>query len=616
MKRCAFVVMPWHSLHYPCLAAGILTAVAAERCAQWSVNQIYANVEWAEYLFAKSEGLITPNDYAAIGEELFLESAGEWVFAPALHGTEEWGVSEYRAKANLSEEAFALALWAHRSSPGFVDRLARRIVDGGYDLLALTSTFMQNVPALALAKRVKELNSDIVTIMGGGNCDGEQGVALHRNFQFVDFVVRGDGELPFAKFLDALAGSGSFADVPALVWRKGTAQNVNPTDSAVEMIDVPAPSYGAFFAQLNDVAIAAFVDPQLVMESARGCWWGEKHHCTFCGLNGSGMRFRSKNPDRVLSEIESLVSTHRVLDVIVADNIMDSRYFKSLLPKLAEKDWDLRVHYEVKSNLRDEQLQLLSECGVRHIQPGIESLSGRLLQLMQKGVTGARNVQVLRDCEERNLTVSWNYLYGFPGETPQDYLSIISQLPNLHHLQPPNSAARIVLERFSPFFTDPSLGFAERSPSRLYSLIYGLNDDSLQDMVYLFDSRAQGIGGEVEEALLGAVAKWRSAYAAGSELVAVDDGEVVLVTDRRDNRGERFLLEDPLEVALFRTLRIPRRLTRLREDLGRNGLAAAEHLIFDAIARLVERGLTYQDDGWIVGVCNPPIPFKLRMPRT
>ncbi len=76
------------------------------------------------------------------------------------------------------------------------------------------------------------------------------------------------------------------------------------------------------------------------------------------------------------------------------------------------------------------------------------------------------------------------------------------------------------------------------------------------------------------------------------------------------------MLEDPLEVALFRTLRIPRRLTRLREDLGRSGLAAAEHLIFDAIARLVERGLTYQDDGWIVGVCNPPIPFKLRMPRT
>lgn len=34
----------------------------------------------------------------------------------------------------------------------------------------------------------------------------------------------------------------------------------------------------------------------LVLEGARGCWWGEKHHCTFCGLNGSLMKFRSKPP--------------------------------------------------------------------------------------------------------------------------------------------------------------------------------------------------------------------------------------------------------------------------------------------------------------------------------
>ena len=44
------------------------------------------------------------------------------------------------------------------------------------------------------------------------------------------------------------------------------------------------------------------VRPLMVMETARGCWWDAKHHCTFCGLNGEFMGFRSKSPLRALAE--------------------------------------------------------------------------------------------------------------------------------------------------------------------------------------------------------------------------------------------------------------------------------------------------------------------------
>ncbi|MFY0580668.1 radical SAM protein [Cystobacter fuscus] len=158
---------------------------------------------------------------------------------------------------------------------------------------------------------------------------------------------------------------------------------------------------------------------------------------------------------------------YKTLDVVMVDNIIDLRYFKELLPRIAAADWDLRIHFEVKSNLTSEQIQALRAAGVMHVQPGIESLSSRVLKLMDKGVAGCHNVRVLRDCEAAGLTVSWNYLYGFPGEQPEDYESLIEQMPALVHLQPPSGATRIALERFSPNFERPSLGFTggARRPS-------------------------------------------------------------------------------------------------------------------------------------------------------
>ncbi len=41
-------------------------------------------------------------------------------------------------------------------------------------------------------------------------------------------------------------------------------------------------------------------------KTSRGCWWGQKHHCTFCGINGGGMGFRDKSPDLALDQVRKL----------------------------------------------------------------------------------------------------------------------------------------------------------------------------------------------------------------------------------------------------------------------------------------------------------------------
>lgn len=100
--------------------------------------------------------------------------------------------------------------------------------------------------------------------------------------------------------------------------------------------------------------------PGLFLETARGCSWGQKSHCTFCGLNGTAMTYRSKSPRRALGEIRRLVARHPESDVRVVDNILDTRYF--------------------------------------------ESLSDAVLKLMRKGVTALQNVRLLKWCRTVRLS--------------------------------------------------------------------------------------------------------------------------------------------------------------------------------------------------------------------
>jgi radical SAM superfamily enzyme YgiQ (UPF0313 family) len=86
-----------------------------------------------------------------------------------------------------------------------------------------------------------------------------------------------------------------------------------------------------------------YVEPRLLIETSRGCWWGELHHCTFCGLNGSLMKYRAKDSDRIWSEIESLVTRHQILDLVTVDNIMDLTLLSTLLPRVERAGWDLRI---------------------------------------------------------------------------------------------------------------------------------------------------------------------------------------------------------------------------------------------------------------------------------
>jgi ribosomal peptide maturation radical SAM protein 1 len=184
------------------------------------------------------------------------------------------------------------------------------------------------------------------------------------------------------------------------------------------MNSVPVPDYDDFFEQLRKSPAAGAVSPSLLVETAGGCWWGERAHCTFCGLNGATMAFRSKTPERVLDEITALRERYGTRAFSVVDDILDMSYFRSVLPKLAKANLGIDFFWEIKANLTRDHVCLLRDAGVLMVQPGIESLSDHVLKLMRKGTTAFRNIELLKWCKEYGVKPIGTCSTAFRGRSP------------------------------------------------------------------------------------------------------------------------------------------------------------------------------------------------------
>ena len=327
---------------------------------------------------------------------------------------------------------------------------------------------------------------------------------------------------------------------------------------------LPIPDYADYFAQLADLSEAARVRPSIPFESSRGCWWGQKHHCTFCGLNGEGMAFRAKSAPRVLSEIEALHAAFGIGRFAATDNILGMSHIDGVLGRLAERPppHGFRFFYEIKANMDEAQLEKLALAGTVWLQPGIESLSDPVLHLMRKGVSALLNLRLLRNCRELGVGLVWSILYGFPGEPRDAYDAVAEMVPLLEHLQPPVGCGRIRLDRFSPNFERAAeIGFRNVTPMPAYGAIYDVPDQDLFDLAYFFEGEAPDAAREQDLVpLKDASATWRARWfdqPFAPQLTMTAAGAAHLVSDTRACALQPFYCPTPAEVGVLTLLRNP-----------------------------------------------------------
>ncbi|MFO0698436.1 MAG: RiPP maturation radical SAM C-methyltransferase [Nitrospira sp.] len=514
----ALVNMPFSYAKYPSIQLGTLSALLKSNGIP--VDCHHLNVRFAH--------LIGVELHESICEKRAL--FGEWLFSYLLF-RDSSKRAEYpqifkpvfeQAAQECGKPVGYFEEMATRIAPQFLTWALRSIDWGQYKVVGFTSTFDQNVASLTLAKLIKDLYPHVTVVFGGANYDGEMGHEYFRAFPFIDHVVVGEGEESFLALVRQVLASKTEDYPNGVAYRQGEKIMFTPITSLfADFAETGPPDYDDYYQLLAELGqTAQGLDRVLLYEGSRGCWWGEKHHCTFCGLNAQSMKFRAKQPDQVLREIADLSQRYDAVRFRLVDNIIDMDYIENLFGKLAADHCDLDVFIETKSNLQKRQIKMLAAGGVKCMQPGLESLSLNQLRAMDKGVTPMQNIVCLKWSQYYHVMVSWNILLGFPGETNEDCQGQLDLIPFLLHLQPPEATGKFWLQRFSPYFTRPhEYGVRITGPGMAYEYVYDARQVDLKKIAYDFEYELDNwpVDPHLYQELVAAIESWQRMHRSGDK---------------------------------------------------------------------------------------------------
>jgi len=413
-------------------------------------NGIKSVIIYGNLAFAKK---ISPELYHKISLSLSTKFMCEWIFSNYSYPNNQKKQKQYGEKAQnqlidvpllnlqLSINDFVKV---EEIAGEYLEEFSNYILNFKPKIVGFSCMFQQTTASVAIAKILKS-KADIITVLGGVSCSEPMGKAILDVSPSIDYIFSGEAEIKFIEFCKK-ALTGSLPDI------HNKFIECEPID---DLDCLPYPDYSDFFAQKEEIRIKLENESNRIwFESSRGCWWGEKKHCLFCGFHGPNMKYRSKSPKRIKNEINYLIKTYDPEFIQATDSIMPSDLPKTVFNSFVKPPNLKSIYYEVKPIYKFNDLWILKNGGINSFQPGLESLNDNHLNILNKGLTAVSNIRFLRDCRTLGIRPDWNILHSIPGETDDDYEEIIHLLPYLYHFQPPVMEGPLQIQRYSPLFND------------------------------------------------------------------------------------------------------------------------------------------------------------------
>ena len=536
----------------PSFALGILKACLNR-------ENISCYVDYANMHFVHAMGMAA---FAAIYHGSLHGFLGEYIFNEAAgiengYTVDDFVRYQFGDKDNITDHLYMknAVLHAVRVANEETKRTVERILARKPKMVGCTAVFEQRNASLAILRRIKERCPEIKTFMGGFACFEYGGMAMLRQFPFLDLVFCGESDDIFADVCKRMM-DGDLSELPYGVLRQGDPFPDKPPHRIVSDLDsVPCPDYDDYMEMINSwfgieqyEMVGKRAEMRLILETSRGCWWGAKHPCAFCGLNGQTKCFRRKSPEKVIEEIREITEKYDNGYICFADNILPNEWFTQVLPQLKEMNkGSYFFTVEIKSNVREAQIKELREAGYAVIQPGIESLSDRILQLLDKGVTGIQNIALLKYSKKHDMVILWNILTGVVGENEEDYRLHTEIIPLIEHYQPPKNYSDIIYMRNSVYYDESEKYGLKLAVDPVFRFISPDNEEYINNIAFHFidENRTTNKDPFITIAKMGfksAVDKWNRRWKGGGQFVrfdVYDEDGVLYLTDNRTMSSER-----------------------------------------------------------------------------
>jgi ribosomal peptide maturation radical SAM protein 1 len=308
---------------------------------------------------------------------------------------------------------------------------------GGYGLAGFSICLCQLTASLYFIREIKKQFPNLFMVVGGSMFTGDATRNLFKKFPEIDVAVNGEGELPLSRLIAYLKDPRckEMTPVKGIITPESAEKEIPaPFHQMNELSDLAPPDYDDYFELLQSFGPEKTFFPTLPMEISRGCWWQRKQEdgrstgCAFCNLNLQWDGYRSKNPAQVVSEIDHLTTKYRTLSVAFMDNLFPLKTSRDIFNRIARLGKDFRLFGELRATTPGRILNAMQAAGMKEVQIGIEALSTRLLEKLNKGTTTIQNIEIMKHCEMTGITNSSNLILHFPGSDQEDVIETLRNL--------------------------------------------------------------------------------------------------------------------------------------------------------------------------------------------
>jgi len=309
-----------------------------------------------------------------------------------------------------------------------LDDFVKEVLDSEAKIIGFSIYNTTRRLSLEVSRRIKQADQDRFIIFGGQQCFPEQSAEGLLSYSVADAVVIGEGEEVLPELAGKIEKLNRIEFCPGVLYKKnGQLMDYAVRPPITNINNLPFPDF-------SDFDLSKYGSPhQMPILSSRGC----PYPCVFCSTKLFWINFRSMSGERMFREVDYQLGRYKGVHFFTfndhslnadmqalsdfCDLVLDAKLHRKQ-DNLAWEELIWRGAAVIRREMDLDFMRKMKAAGCIELEYGVESASLRIRKAMNKLPYDLDTLsRVINDTYQSGIDARVNFMFGFPGETWEDF---------------------------------------------------------------------------------------------------------------------------------------------------------------------------------------------------